>query len=29
LRRGHHYNRPAWTLMHRRWLAGLKFCARR
>ena len=19
----HHYNRPAWTLMHRRWLAGL------
>ena len=25
LRHGHHYNRPAWTLMHRRWLAGLKF----
>ena len=23
LRHGHHYNRPAWTLMHRRWLAGL------
>src|SRR6201994_352206 len=22
---GHHYNRPAWTLMHRRWLAGLRF----
>jgi transposase len=25
LRHGHHYNRAAWTLMHRRWLAGLKF----
>ena len=25
LRHGHHYNRPTWTLMHRRWLAGLKF----
>jgi transposase len=25
LRHGHHYNRPAWTQMHRRWLAGLKF----
>jgi transposase len=25
LRHGRHYNRPAWTLMHRRWLAGLKF----
>jgi len=25
LRHGHHYNRPAWTLMHRRWLAGLRF----
>ena len=25
LRHGHHYNRPAWTLMHRRWLSGLKF----
>lgn len=25
LRQGHHYNRPAWTLMHRRWLAGLRF----
>ena len=25
LRPGHHYNRPAWTLMHRRWLAGLSF----
>jgi transposase len=25
LRHGHHYNRPAWTLMHRRWLAGLTF----
>src|SRR5271170_2432828 len=23
LRHGHHYNRPAWTLMHRRWLTGL------
>jgi len=21
---GQHYNRPAWTLLHRRWLAGLK-----
>ena len=25
LRHGHHYNRPAWTQMHRRWLAGLSF----
>src|SRR3954447_4634258 len=25
LRQGQHYNRPAWTLMHRRWLAGLRF----
>jgi transposase len=25
LRHGHHYNRPAWTLIHRRWLSGLKF----
>jgi transposase len=25
LRQGHHYNRPAWTQMHRRWLAGLTF----
>ena len=25
LRHGHHYNRPAWTLLHRRWLAGLSF----
>ena len=25
LRHGHHYSRPAWTLMHRRWLAGLTF----
>jgi transposase len=25
LRYGHHYHRPAWTLMHRRWLAGLRF----
>jgi transposase len=25
LRHGHHYHRPAWTLQHRRWLAGLKF----
>lgn len=25
LRHGHHYNRPAWTLMHRRWLSGLHF----
>ena len=25
LRHGHHYHRPAWTLMHRRWMAGLKF----
>jgi transposase len=25
LRHGHHYNRPAWTLMHRRWLASLRF----
>ena len=25
LRHGRHYDRPAWTLMHRRWLAGLSF----
>jgi len=25
LRHGHHYHRPAWTLMHRRWLTGLQF----
>ena len=25
LRHGHNYNRPAWTQMHRRWLAGLRF----
>lgn len=25
LRHSHHYHRPAWTLLHRRWLAGLKF----
>jgi transposase len=25
LRHGHHYHRPAWTQMHRRWLAGLRF----
>jgi len=25
LRQGHHYHRPAWTLIHRRWLAGLTF----
>ena len=25
LRHGHHYHRPAWTLMHRRWMAGLRF----
>jgi transposase len=25
LRHGQHYSRPAWTLMHRRWLAGLRF----
>ena len=25
LRHGHHYHRPAWTLMHRRWIAGLRF----
>lgn len=25
LRHGHHYNRSTWTLMHRRWLAGLRF----
>ena len=27
LRHGRHYNRPAWTLMHRRWMAGLRFRA--
>jgi transposase len=25
LRHGHRYHRPAWTMMHRRWLASLKF----
>ncbi len=25
LRHGYHDHRPAWTLMHRRWLAGLRF----
>ncbi len=25
LRHGHHYNRPAWTLMHQRWLSGRRF----
>ena len=25
LRHGQHYNRPAWTLLHRRWLAELRF----
>jgi transposase len=25
LRHGQHYGRPAWTQMHRRWLAGLRF----
>jgi transposase len=25
LRHGHHYHRPARTLMHRRWMAGLSF----
>ena len=25
LRDGCHYGRPAWTRLHRRWLAGLKF----
>jgi len=25
LRYGHHYNRSAWTQMHRRWLSGLSF----
>lgn len=25
LRHGFHYNRTAWTQMHRRWLAGLRF----
>ena len=24
LRHGRHYNRPTWTLMHRRWMAGLE-----
>ena len=24
-RHGHHYHRPAWTQMHWRWLAGLRF----
>jgi transposase len=25
LRQGCHYGRPAWTMLHRRWLAGLRF----
>ncbi len=25
LRQGQHYHRPAWTQLHRRWLASLKF----
>ena len=25
LRQGCHYGRPAWTKLHRRWLAGLTF----
>jgi len=25
LRHGRHYGRPAWTKLHRRWLAGLNF----
>src|SRR5262252_1696868 len=25
LRQGCHYRRPAWTKLHRRWLAGLRF----
>ncbi len=25
LRHGRHYHRPAWTLMHRRWMAGLRY----
>jgi transposase len=25
LRNGHRYHRPAWTLIHRRWMAGLRF----
>jgi transposase len=25
LRHGYHYHRPAWTQLHRRWLASLKF----
>ena len=25
LRHGHHYHRPAWTQLHRRWLASLRF----
>jgi transposase len=25
LRHGRHYHRPAWTQLHRRWLASLKF----
>jgi hypothetical protein len=25
LRQGCHYGRPAWTKLHRHWLAGLKF----
>ena len=29
LRHGRHYNRPAWTLMHRRWMAGLNSSKRR
>jgi hypothetical protein len=25
LRHGHTYHRPAWTMVHRRWLAGPRF----
>src|SRR5215469_4594015 len=25
LRHGYHYHRPAWTQLHRRWLASLRF----
>ncbi len=25
MRHGRHYSRPAWTLMHRRWLSELRF----
>ena len=29
LRHGRRYNRPAWALMHRRWMAGLRACLKR